>query len=80
MQVNRLAFQTAATDDKVSAVLAKSVRPHVMDNDIFWQKNEGFLQLLKPISSAILKIEADDALLSDALRSKMFLVLNFTEL
>lgn len=66
MQINRVALQLAAIEDSVAPLLDKSVRRNIMDNDIFWQKNEQFLKLMAPVSAAILFLEGDRAILSEA--------------
>ena len=50
-----------------------SLRRNIMDNDVFWQRNENLLKPMKPISTAILIVEGDSAVLSDAV--KQFLIM-----
>lgn len=76
--INKHALQALAINDDAKTALDPSVRKLLL-SEIFWDRAEGLLKLLKPVADAITKVEGDDKHLSIVMKVLSELQQSFEE-
>lgn len=61
--VNKNFLKALAINDEAKASLDSAVRTHLL-SEVFWDRVQGLLTLLKPVADAILSVEGDNKELS----------------
>lgn len=78
LQKNKHALQALAINEDARAALDSNVKKLVL-SEIFWDKCQGFINLLKPVSNAITELEGDSVNLSIVLQQFSKIEENFKE-
>lgn len=80
VHMNKQALKLLAIDEQVQDILKKSshIKQNIL-NDVFWDKVQGLLRLLKPIANAITVSESDTPSMSKVIKIFMDLQKHFSE-
>jgi len=64
---NKHGLQALAINDEAKDVLDSSIKKTIL-SEVFWEHASGYVNVLKPVADAILKLEGDDTCLSQVLQ------------